>query len=103
MDQHSREMYEQVCKPQLEELKKSHDEGILRLENKMDNYTSEVRSWILGNGKEGLMERVRVVEEAQKGDTWRWRMLIGLAGSIAVYLAGHGIYDLIQHLSQLSS
>ena len=87
MDQHSKDMYEQVCKPQLDELKAAAHESNLRIEKKLDSLTNA----ILGNGKAGLTTRVTLVEQAQDGDKWRWRLVIGLTGTLAIKLA----YDVI--------
>ena len=59
----------------------------------------EIRTAIYGNGKDGLLTRVKLVEQAQDGDVWRWRTLIGLVGVLTVGILGKVAYDLIKHLS----
>lgn len=58
-----------------------------RIEGKLDKALEA----IYGNGKDGLMTRVKEVETAQKGDIWRWRLVIGGGVALVVRI----IYQLI--------
>ena len=61
-----------------------------RIEEKLD----KVHDAIYGNGKDGLMTRMAVVEKDQKSDTWRWRAIFGM---MAVVI-GKVVYQVITHL-----
>ena len=67
--------------------------------DEIQEMVKEIRTAIYGNGKDGLLTRVKVVEEAQKGDVWRWRALIGLVGTLTAGIVIRFAYDLIKHLS----
>jgi len=67
--------------------------------DEIQEMVKEIRTAIYGNGKDGLLTRMKVIEQAQAGDTWRWRALYGLVGALTVGILGRSIYDLIKHLS----